>query len=413
MGEWGGDAITLAQVDTRLISESKRGMYCRRLELKDFRNLGSVELSFGPGVVLAVGANAQGKSNLLESILTLSTGRGRSTRPLADLIYSSAGERRPFARVRSDVSGQNGYTRLELVFSALDTDGVADRSRRGRTARRATVDGKPTPLSRFIGRLKAVYFSPEDVDLLIGPPSLRRRFLDISASQADEMYLRNLMDYNHVVTQRNALLREIRMTGGGASRSLEFWDMKLSELAAPIVESRRQFVSHLSLCAAEFFWRLWDGGEPLEFSYAIEAAASLENASMLEALEALREREIRAGQSLLGPHRDDLTITLGGQSVAGYGSRGQHRLAVLSLKFAQLQWLRDAAGELPILLLDDIFSELDSHHRATVASQIPEKAQVFVSSADIASVPRWLADSARLLRVNGGSVEWKQVDAAP
>ena len=189
-----------------------------------------------------------------------------------------------------------------------------------------------------------------------------------------------------MLRNENALLREIKMTGGGASSSLEFWDMKLSELARPIVNSRRQFVSHLSRCAAEFFQRLWNGGESLEFSYAIEAAAGLENASMLEALEALREREIGAGQSLLGPHRDDLTITLDGQSVAGYGSRGQHRLAVVSLKFAQLQWLRDAAGELPILLLDDIFSELDSHHRGAVASEIPERAQVFVSSADIASV---------------------------
>ncbi|MCY4108045.1 MAG: DNA replication and repair protein RecF, partial [Chloroflexi bacterium] len=109
------------------------------------------------------------------------------------------------------------------------------------------VDGKSTTLSRFVGRLKAVYFSPEDVDLLIGPPSLRRRFLDISVSQADDTYLRNLMDYNHVVTQRNALLREIKMTGRRTSRSLEFWDMKLAELAAPVTDSRRQCVSDLSI----------------------------------------------------------------------------------------------------------------------------------------------------------------------
>ena len=386
-------------------------MYCRRLELKDFRNLRSVELNFSPGIVLVVGANAQGKSNLLESILALSTGRGISTRPMADLIHSSAGKRRQFARVRSEVSGRNGATRLELVFSVLDGNGRVDRPRRGRTARRAMVDGKSTTLSRFVGRLKVVYFSPEDVDLLIGPPSLRRRFLDISVSQADDTYLRNLMDYNHIVTQRNALLREIKMTGRGTSRSLEFWDMKLVELAAPIMDSRRQFVNHLSVYAADFFRRLWDDSESLEFSYAIESAARIESVSMLEALKALREREIGAGQSLLGPHRDDLTITLGNRSIAGYGSRGQHRLAVLSLKFAQLEWLRNAAGELPILLLDDIFSELDSHHRATVANQIPEHAQVFVSSADIVSVPRRLVDSACMLSVSGGVVEWKQVDA--
>ena len=387
-------------------------MYCRRLELKDFRNLRSVELRFEPGIVLAVGANAQGKSNLLEAILTLSTGRGRSTRPLAELIYSSAGDQRPFARVQSDVSGRIGDTRLELVFSALVADGPTKMSGRGRTARRATVDGKPTSLSTFIGRLKAVHFSPEDADLLTGPPSLRRRFLDISASQADETYLRNLMDYNHIVTQRNALLREIKATGPGISRSLEFWDIKLSELAGPIVDSRLQFVRHLSRFAAEFFRQLTGGDQLLEFRYAVEAPNGSEPAPLREALEACRSREIGAGQTLLGPHRDDLQITLGGEPVAGFGSRGQHRLIVLSLKFAQLQWLRDAAGELPILLLDDIFSELDSYHRETVADRIPKDAQVFISAADIGGVPARLTGSARVLDVTGGSVEWRQAHAA-
>jgi DNA replication and repair protein RecF len=252
--------------------------------------------------------------------------------------------------------------------------------------------------------MKAVHFSPEDVDLLSGPPSLRRRFLDISASQADETYLRNLMDYNHVVTQRNALLREIKVTGAGTSRTLGFWDMTLSDLAGPIVDSRTQFVSHLSRYAAEFFRRLSSGDQLLEFRYAVEAPNGLEHVPMREVLEACRAREIGAGQSLLGPHRDDLKITLGGEPVAGYGSRGQHRLIVLSLKFAQLQWLSDAAGELPILLLDDIFSELDSYHRGTVA-------QVFISAADIAGVPARLIGSAQVLGVESGSVEWKQADA--
>ena len=134
---------------------------------------------------------------------------------------------------------------------------------------------------------------------------------------------------------------------------------------------------------------------------------------MLKALEGVRAREIGAGQSLLGPHRDDLEITLGGEPAAGFGSRGQHRLIVLSLKFAQLQWLHDAAGELPILLLDDIFSELDSYHRETVADRIPKDAQVFISAAELAGVPGRLTGSARVLGVEGGSVEWKEADATP
>ena len=386
-------------------------MYCRHLELKDFRNLREVELGFQPGTTLLMGPNGQGKSNFLEAILALSTGRGRSTRSLANLIYSGHGDRSPFARVRSSIAGQNGETRLELVFSAVDGQVSEDGSSRGRTARRASVDGNPTSLSKFMGKLKAVHFSPEDLDLLNGPPSLRRRFLDISASQADAVYLRNLMQYNHVVAQRNSLLREIKTTGHETLEPLKFWDLKLSELAEPIVNSRTKFVRHLSGHATETFHRLSSGAPKLELKYAVALPGRIESMLTVEALEKLRAREIGAGQSLFGPHRDDLVITLGGRPVEGFGSRGEHRLIVLSLRFAQLQWLCDVTGELPILLLDDIFSELDSYHRKMVADGIPDGAQVFITAAEVSGVPEHLARSAHVLTVDSGVVQWKRIDA--
>ena len=386
-------------------------MYCRHLELTDFRNYQSAEIDFEPGTVLVSGLNAQGKSNLLESILALSTGRGRSSGPLSDLIRLDRGSRRPFARIRAEVVTSRGESRLELVFSTAGAEGGAGDSSAGRTSRRASADGRPTTLAGFIGRFRAVHFSPEDVDLLMGPPALRRRFLDISASQVEGAYLRNLMDYNRVISQRNALLRDVRARGATAGRSLEFWDEKLLNLAEPIVLSRRQFVSHLAEHAGEVFAELSNSDSALEFEYAVQRPDGLYDLELGQALDSLRDRELRAGQSLVGPHRDDLEIKLGGRPVGGFASRGQHRLIILSLKFAQLQWLTDSNDDRPVLLLDDIFSELDAHHRTAVAGRIPQNAQVLISTADRTGLPPCLMDSARSLRIEGGAAEWN--DAEP
>ena len=371
-------------------------MYCQRLELLDFRNFARLSLDFPDGPIVVLGRNAQGKSNLLESLLALASGRGRSHRLLAELIFTADGRPRPFARIRAEIAAANRQTRLELVFaSASDLDQDPGR----RASRRVVVDGKPRRVSNLLGHLNAVHFSPDDIDLLSGAPSERRRFLDISISQVDPNYVRDLVDYGRVVSQRNALLRELRERRGAVD-SLDFWDGKLIELGERLVGARQKFTEALNGEASVAYHELAGDHESLSVGYS-------HSGEPLSSLRDFRQREIERGQTLLGPHRDDLEIVVDGQPAAAFASRGQQRLVVLSMRLAELEWLSRAAGESPVLLLDDIFSELDPGHREAVIARIPGSAQVFITAADDAQVPVNFKGHAAVLRVSEGHADWE------
>ncbi len=357
-------------------------MYCKSLELLDFRNFAGLFLDFPDGPIAVLGRNAQGKSNLLEALLALASGRGRSHRLLSELILTAGGRPRPFARIRAEIAARDRQTRLELVFAfAPDADGEPGR----RASRRVVVDGKPRRVSSLLGHLNAVHFSPDDIDLLAGSPAERRRFLDVSISQVDPNYVRDLVDYSRVVSQRNALLRDLRERRG-AAEPLDFWDGKLIEFGERLVLAHRELAGD---------------DESLSVEYSTAGGESLSS------LAEFRAREIERGQTLFGPHRDDLEITIDGQSAAAFASRGQQRLVVLSLRLAELEWLSRAAGESPVLLLDDIFSELDPGHREAVIARIPNTAQVFITAADDAQVPVNFRGRAAVLRVNAGNANWE------
>ena len=376
-------------------------MHCRRLELVDFRNFAGLELDLPAGPVLVLGRNAQGKSNLLEAVLALASGRGRSHRTLAELIRTIDGGPRPFARIRAEVAAKDRATRLELVFALNPTeDGQPGR----RASRRVVVDGKPRRASELLGQLNAVHFSPDDIDLLGGAPAERRRFLDVAISQVDRDYVRDLVDYGRVLSQRNALLRELRERGGDGA-GLEFWDGKLVELGGRIVATRQRFVGRLNDSGATSYRELAGPAEPLRVEYVM---ASMMDARLpLDSLAELRGREIQRGQTLVGPHRDDVAILVDGQPAAAFASRGQQRLVVLSLRLAEMEWLGRAAGEPPVLLLDDIFSELDPDHRAAVIARMPKGAQVLVTAADDAQAPEAFRTDAAVLRVRAGHADWE------
>ncbi len=372
-------------------------MYCKSLELLDFRNFAGLFLDFPDGPIAVLGRNAQGKSNLLEALLALASGRGRSHRLLSELILTAGGRPRPFARIRAEIAARDRQTRLELVFAfAPDADGEPGR----RASRRVVVDGKPRRVSSLLGHLNAVHFSPDDIDLLAGSPAERRRFLDVSISQVDPNYVRDLVDYSRVVSQRNALLRDLRERRG-AAEPLDFWDGKLIEFGERLVLARRQFVESLNREASLAYRELAGDDESLSVEYSTAGGESLSS------LAEFRAREIERGQTLFGPHRDDLEITIDGQSAAAFASRGQQRLVVLSLRLAELEWLSRAAGESPVLLLDDIFSELDPGHREAVIARIPNTAQVFITAADDAQVPVNFRGRAAVLRVNAGNANWE------
>ena len=395
-------------------------MYCRHLQLDDFRNYRHVELALAPGISVFQGENASGKTSLLEAIYLLATGRSPRTSAEVELINQAADSypgTPPFARIVAEVDRQRGRLQVQMIL-AREEARLADPPS-ALTRKRITINGVARRAVDLIGAVNVVLFTPQDLDLVVGEPALRRRYLDITIAQVDHRYVRTLGHYNKLLLQRNALLRSIRDQGRSprardVQDELRYWDEELAQAGAYLILRRESFVGRMTLLAAAEHRELAAGsfGEAsagLEIGYesAVAPAARVALAphlaahwasvqtdaahadpeqevediilrariphveqrvtqiatELLSQLVAARAHEVRRGVSLIGPHRDDLRLRLGGQSLAAYGSRGQQRTAVLALKLAEVALMRAETGETPILLLDDILSELDSRRR--------------------------------------------------
>ena len=356
------------------------------LSLTNFRNYTSQAFEAGPGVVLLLGDNAQGKTNVLEAIFLLATGRAERAEGDADYIHREArDETQPFARVVGTAARASDEVTVELTV-------VGRTGARGLVAsKRFKVNGVAKRGFDAAGQIKAVLFTTDDMDLVRGSPGERRRFLDVMLTQADYRYGRTLSRFNKVVTQRNALLKRIQ-EGGAKRGELDYWDDELSREGAEVARDRAIAVEELAQHALEAHARLSDEKESFELAYAPRivdwdpariAAASLEE--LAEAytakLKSARDRDVGAGVTLSGPHRDDLTMTLGGEPAAVFASRGQQRTAALSLRLAESRLLEARSGERPILLLDDVLSELDAGRRASVLAAFDAE-QAWITSPD-------------------------------
>ncbi|MBI3953310.1 MAG: DNA replication/repair protein RecF, partial [Chloroflexi bacterium] len=258
-------------------------------------------------------------------------------------------------------------------------------------------------------------FAPEDVQLVAGPPALRRRYLDMTISQVDRRYLRELQRYQRVLLQRNHLLRRVS-EGSAQTTELEYWDQELAQSGAAIIVRRRGAVAVLAPQAAAAHQRLTGGAEQLSITYheaweQPEAAASERGeegavaAALRAALAAALPRELGAGVSLLGPHRHDLLFTLDGRPLATSGSRGQQRTAALALKLAEVQFLELSTVERPLVLLDDVLSELDRTRRRQVLELASSLEQAFLTVSDLEAVPQPFLASATVLQVEAGALK--------
>lgn len=353
------------------------------------------------------GENAQGKTNLLEAIYVLATTKSSRARTDADLV--SWTDRDPlsqvgFARIVGRFERSAGAQTLEVVIR----EGAAD----GQARKRFKLNGVERRAGEVLGKINAVFFSPTDVDLVAGSPSVRRRFLDIMLCQVDPSYVRALGRYNRSLIQRNALLRQIR-DGLQPAVALEYWDSQLTEQGAQVMSARATAVRDLAAVAATRHLDLSAGQEQLVVSYkpALPDLTSAEDLAvggplaahqaLRIALERLRPREIAAGMSLAGPHRDDLTFTVNDIDVTAFGSRGQQRTATLALKLGEVAYMRAHTGEQPILLLDDATSELDERRRHAILTVAAEGLQTFVTSADAAAFDELTGASQRWAVVSG------------
>lgn len=392
-------------------------MWLRNLSLTHLRTFSDVRLELRPGVSVFLGENAQGKTNLLEAVYLLAVARAARAEHDGELIAWGAPDVPPFARIAAEVARGRGDVRLDALVVAYE--GAAHGPAQvPRASKRLRVNSVARRASDFVGQLTATLFSVDDLALVGGPPSGRRRYLDLTLSQADHAYARALSTYGRVLQQRNSLLKRI---GEGQARAgeLEFWDERLVEHGSVVMAARVSAMAPLAREARAAHAILTEEREELTLTYlpkmpgaegglpqAAEELAPVFGA----ALRAVSRREVGAGMTLVGPHRDDLLFAIDGAAASAFGSRAQQRTAALALRLAEARYLRSRAGDDPVLLLDDVLSELDARRRAKVLEAACEFEQALVTSTDADRFADGFLRGRAVFRVGGGDI---RPEAAP
>ncbi|GAC1365201.1 MAG: DNA replication/repair protein RecF [Ktedonobacteraceae bacterium] len=392
-------------------------MYLSYLALTDFRNYKQLELPLGPGLFLFHGANAQGKTNLLEAISMLATASSFHASNDREVVYWYAPEH--VARLEGTVQRHEDTVQLEIIIfdptpPVFETQYDARPPTRsielppGASRKRYKVNGVPRRTMDIIGQMKVVLFAPADLHLVDGGPDERRRFLDRALCQVQPKYCQALVQYRKIVMQRSALLKRIRENQEDPAM-LNYLDEQLTMLANKIMFERRRMIATLNQQANVFQQAISGGREQLQIVYRPsfkleEAWTSVEAPQHFRAqLQAARKKEIMQGVCLLGPHRDDLEFLVNEANMLAYGSRGQQRTAALAAKLAELAFMHLSTGDQPILLLDDVFSELDNTRREYLLDQVAQYEQVMLTSTDIASFPGQILQRAHSYRVVDGT----------
>ena len=354
-------------------------MQITELTLRSYRSYETLHLAFDPGVQIFLGANAQGKTNIIEALYYAAFGRSHRTSSDAELI-----------RVGADGA------HIALSFRRHDVPGALSFTFARGARRRIEYAGESLRQRDLVGILPMVLFSPEDLFLVKGAPALRRRYLDAELSQASPAYYGELLRYTRILKQRNAVLKDIRERLAAPDDLLP-WDAQLAKSAAYIVTRRTSAVAQLGALSARV-QSVLAAGEELTLVYDIAGSAPESGAKddMTEQLylwynKMLREgraRDIARAATGVGPHLDDLVLRVGGMNLRSFGSQGQQRTGALALKLAELFYLQENVGEAPILLLDDVMSELDADRRRALLDFIRhENIQTFITATDAAYFP--------------------------
>ena len=389
-------------------------MYLTHLSLREFRNYRELELALQPGTTLFYGPNAAGKTTLLEAVYYLATTRSPRTSADRELInWDQSGDLgfAPFTRMVAAI--QRGTERL-LIELAVQRKQDQDGGLLPTTSKTIRINKSARRALDLVGQLRVVLFTPLDIELVTGSPSVRRRWLDVMLSQLDGRYVRALADYSKIVLQRNALLRSWREGRrprlDEARRQLQFWDKQLMTTGAYVLAERQRAVADLQVQATPIHVEISGDPQPLTLRYiATVAGEGHDRAHWLQAfqeqLESALKDELDRGQTLIGPHRDDVQFSLGTVDIGVYGSRGQQRSLTLAIKLAEAELMRGRTSDAPVLLLDDILSELDAVRRAHLLQFIdrPDQ-QTLMTAADLADFdPSFLARIGRV-RVEHGQV---------
>ncbi len=357
-------------------------MKVNRLRLSQYRSYTALDMRPGDGINAIIGGNAEGKTNCVEAVFLSALGRSHRTGRDAELIMRGCAG----GYVGTEISSCTGTHRIEL------------RLREGER-KRIMIDGRPAARSgELMGLLNVVMFAPEDLAIVKDGPAERRRFMDMELSQVKPGYYYSLQRYGAALKQRNALLKEPeRLTPD----MLEAWDEQLAELSEGIITERRALVNSLSVIAGELHRDISSGRERLELVYEPGVAGG--HLEMLAALQRSRSEDIRRGFTTAGPHRDDIGISLDGLDLRSYGSQGQKRTAALSIKLSELSFIRELRGEPPVLILDDVLSELDGSRQQLLMESV-QGCQCFLTSTSLEGLKRAGLGDMKVFRCEGGEM---------
>lgn len=398
-------------------------MLIEHLSLKNFRNYTRLEMSIPTGAVLIHGQNAQGKTSLLEAVYYAAT----STSPYATsdkqlINWRTEGDPMPFAQVGLEIlSASQVLNRLEITLVRENPNTLSERFKK-----EIRLNGVSKRRGDVLGLIAVVMFLPQDLSLVEGAPSSRRAYMNATLSQVDNDYADSLAQFEKVLTSRNALLRQI---GENKNRvgELEYWDAQLTRAAGVIIAGRQRFLREIENEAAAIYLDLTGGREDLKLAYVPSFEPTAEgngqlsfaipgldlhrqiNADQitpqyLEALLAAREEEIKRGMTLSGPQRDELRFLVNGRDLSLYGSRGQARTAVMAIKLAELNWMREKIGEWPVLLLDEVISELDELRRAYLLEQVQKAPQALLTTTEPTIFTNTFREKATLWQVKAGQI---------
>ncbi|GAB1420704.1 DNA replication/repair protein RecF [Anaerolineales bacterium] len=397
-------------------------MQIEHLSLTNFRNYARLELSLPMNPVILHGDNAQGKTSLLEAIYYIATSQSPYTSSDRQLIHwRTENDPIPFARLTADIRSAHAVlNRLELTLLIDLSTGLP------RYKKVIKHNGVEKRVMDVVGILNVVLFLPRDLQLIEGAPADRRRFMDTTLSQLDKDYLESVNEFDRILPQRNALLKRIQMKQASADQ-LFFWDTQLVQAASKIIAGRQGFLRELEVLAQSIHAELTGNQETLTLQYQPSFLPSASAAGQMsfdllgldlhrempaadiadqyqQQLEANRKEEIERGLTISGPQRDELRILLNNRDCGLYGSRGQARTAVMALKLAELEWMKQHKGEYPVLLLDEVVAELDSKRRSFLLDHISDKAQTLMTTTELDIFTESFLQRAQVWHIHQGQI---------
>ena len=362
-------------------------MFIQKLELKNFRNYDRLAIDFRKPITILIGNNAQGKTSLIEGIYALSTTKSHRTAKPNQMIRFE----QDFAKVEAVVAVDDDEFELSLVLA-----------KKGKTAKYNGVSVQK--LTNFVGKLKTVFFAPEDLELIKGSPAGRRRFLDMDIGQIDSLYLYHLNVYNKLLKQRNELLKHF-VESDMNQLQLEVLTTQLVEPLVYILNKRQWFLRELADHAKLVHHFITDGKEDISFEYHNSTKVdSISAESLLQRFESMYAVDKRTRTTNIGAHRDDFSVFLSGINAHDFASQGQQRTSILSMRLAEIDLIYQETGIYPVLLLDDVLSELDENRQSKLLVCTNNKTQTFITTTSVSGIYQEILASADVFVVDGGKI---------